>query len=180
VEPIGNPGPSQPTAVKSAPLLGDTVTTIATFIPKTPAVNNLGVTSSTVFVQLLDSALFDFPMSGAPASGPTPVDAAPCGALSSDTDAVYCPATTGSNQRIASDSTTTSLGQAVNSSFIVFDDTYIYWVDNTTVGTILKAPKAGGGTATAIANDTSPTAIAVDATSIYWSDQEGYIKSVPK
>lgn len=37
-----------------------------------------------------------------------------------------------------------------------------------------------GGSATVIAHDTSPTAIAVDANSVYWSDQAGYIKSVPK
>jgi hypothetical protein len=44
----------------------------------------------------------------------------------------------------------------------------------------LKAPKGGGGTAAVIANDTSPTAIAVDSKAIYWGDQDGYIKSVPK
>ncbi len=44
----------------------------------------------------------------------------------------------------------------------------------------MKAPKAGGGTATVIAHDTSPTAIAVDASSVYWADENGYIKSVPK
>jgi hypothetical protein len=44
----------------------------------------------------------------------------------------------------------------------------------------MKAPKAGGGTATVIVSDTNPTAIAVDANSIYWSDAGGYIKSIPK
>ena len=63
---------------------------------------------------------------------------------------------------------------------MVFDDTYVYWVDETTVGAIMKAPKAGGGTATMLARDTSPTAIAVDATSVYWADMGGYIKRVPK
>jgi len=48
------------------------------------------------------------------------------------------------------------------------------------LGSIMKAPKEGGGTATVIAQDTSPTAIAVDANSVYWSDQAGYIKSVAK
>jgi hypothetical protein len=50
----------------------------------------------------------------------------------------------------------------------------------TTVGTIMKAPKTGGGTATVLARDTSPTAIAVDANNVYWGDMGGYIKSVPK
>ena len=68
----------------------------------------------------------------------------------------------------------------MSSSYIVFDDTYVYWADMTAVGTIMKAPKAGGGTATVIARDASPTAIAIDANSVYWSDLGGAIKSIPK
>jgi hypothetical protein len=123
-------------------------------------------------------------MSGVPASGPTPPDGAsgeyPCQSITSDTNAVYCTVQTPSDVRIASNGTATTLGPSVSSSYIVVDDTYAYWVDQTTVGTIMKAPKAGGGTATVIARDTSPTAIAVDANSVYWSDQSGYIKSIPK
>jgi hypothetical protein len=37
-----------------------------------------------------------------------------------------------------------------------------------------------GGTPTVVAHDTNPTAIAVDSTSLYWADQAGYIKSIPK
>lgn len=57
--------------------------------------------------------------------------------------------------------------------------TYVYWADRTTVGTILQAPKTGGG-ATILARDANPTAIAVDGKAVYWSDQDGYIKSAPK
>jgi hypothetical protein len=64
--------------------------------------------------------------------------------------------------------------------YIVSDATYVYWVDESAAGTIMKTPKAGGGPATVIAHDTSPTAIAVDAHSVYWADQGGYIKSIPK
>jgi hypothetical protein len=53
-------------------------------------------------------------------------------------------------------------------------------VDDTTVGTIMKAPRAGGGSATVLARDPSPTAIAVDANSVYCGDADGYIKSIPK
>lgn len=67
----------------------------------------------------------------------------------------------------------------MSSSNIVFDGTYVYWADATNVGSIMKAPKAGG-TATVLAWDTTPTAIAVDASSVYWGDAEGYIKSTPK
>ncbi len=63
---------------------------------------------------------------------------------------------------------------------MVSDDTYVYWVDDTTVGTVMKAPKTGGGNATVLAHDTNPIAIAVDAHSVYWSDGDGYIKSIPK
>ena len=87
---------------------------------------------------------------------------------------MYCAHTTGWNLRIASDGTTSPLGPAIDSSYIVFDDTYVYWVDMTTVGTVMKAPKAGGGTATVLARDRSLTAIAVDDKSVYWSDQGGY------
>ncbi len=52
-------------------------------------------------------------------------------------------------------------------------------VNNTTVGTIMKTPKAVGGSATVLARDPSP-AIAVDANSVYWTDINGYIKSIPK
>jgi hypothetical protein len=103
-----------------------------------------------------------------------------CTYVTSDTDAVYCAQATGSNLRIAIDRTVTPLGPAVNTMPIVFDDTYAYWVDDTTVGTIMKAPKAGGGTAIVLARDANPTAIAVDATTVYWGDQAGYIKSLPK
>jgi len=103
-----------------------------------------------------------------------------CTSITSDTNSIYCAESDGFNLVIANDGTATSLGPAATSSYIVFDDTYAYWADMTTVGTIMKAPKAGGGTATVIARDTSPTAIAVDATSVYWGDENGYIKSVAK
>jgi hypothetical protein len=90
---------------------------------------------------------------------------ASCTSLTSDTDAVYCAQASDSNLVIATDGTVTSIGPAVASSYIVFDDTYAYWANETTVGTIMKAPKVGGRTATVVARDTSPTAIAVDANS---------------
>src|ERR1019366_1999863 len=109
------------------------------------------------------AAMFEFPMSGIPKTGPTPVDAGtfgggyPCESITSDTDAIYCSEDTGSNLRIASDGTTTDLGATSSASYMMFDDTYVYWVDRTTVGTIKRAPKAGGA-ATILAYDTSPTA----------------------
>ncbi len=102
-----------------------------------------------------------------------------CGLLTSDKNAVYCAESAGSNLSIASDGTTTALGAAVDSSYITFDDAYVYWADATNVGSILKAPKTGGP-ATVLAWDTSPTAIAVDVTSVYWSDLGGTIKSMAK
>ena len=176
---------NQSALVKSTPLQGGNVASIATIsLNKFLGLENIAVTSSTVFVALASGGLLDFPVSGVRASGPTPVDAGPgslfVGYLTSDADAVYCAVNTGSNLRIASDGSITTLGPGVSSSYIVFDDSYAYWADKTDVGTIMKAPKAGGGTATVLARDTNPIAIAVDATSIYWSDSEGYIKSIAK
>jgi hypothetical protein len=170
----------QPIAIKSAPLQGDAVTTLATLVANSPDPDEIAVTSTTIFVGMEGATLSYFPMSGLPAGGATTVSGGACNSLSSDTDTIYCTETSGSNQAIASDGTATPIAQAVNSSYIVSDDSYVYWVDNTTVGTIMKAPKGGAGTATILARDTGPTAIAVDAHSVYWSDQEGYIKSVPK
>ncbi len=169
-----------PMVVKSAPLQGDTVSVVATFVVSSPTLNEIGVTSGTAFVGMLGSRLFDFPLSGA--NSLTMANEDGCGFLASDTDAIYCSETTtsGPNLRITSADTSSVLGQAVSSSFIVSDDTYVYWVDGTTVGTVVKAPKTGGGSSIVVATDTNPTAVAVDANSIYWSDQEGYIKSAPK
>jgi hypothetical protein len=55
---------------------------------------------------------------------------------------------------------------------VAFDETYVYWADSTTVGTITQVPKAGG-TATVIAHDTQPLAVAVDTNNVYWSDVGG-------
>ncbi len=176
----------QPIVVKSAPLLGGSVATVAlatiTGYCNEPA---LGVTSSTAFVSYFDSIQY-FPMTDAPSAPVKSVAGTYCESLTSDVDAVYCDVWNSSNLRIASDGTTAALGPNVmgdgssGSPYIVFDDTYVYWADETTVGTIMKAPKAGGGTPTIIARDTSPTAIAVDDRSVYWSDIGGYIKSIPK
>jgi hypothetical protein len=138
------------------------------------------VTSSTAFIGSVGPAgneLFDFPLA-------TPTRTASvsdkCVFLTSDQNAIYCAQNSGSNVAIANDGTTTPLGAAVNSSYIVFDDVSAYWADMTTVGTIVQAPKAGGGSSAVLARDTSPTAIAFDANAIYWADQGGYIKSIAK
>jgi hypothetical protein len=179
LENVGSNGsPHQPMVVKSAPLQGDAVSVVATFVPPTETLGAIGVTSGTAFVGMLGSGLFYFPLSGA--NGLTMANEGGCGYLASDTDAIYCPQTTGSNVRITSADLSSALGQAVSSSFIVSDDTFAYWVDETTVGTIMKSPKTGGGSAVVIATDTNPTAIAVDANSVYWSDEGGFIKSIAK
>jgi hypothetical protein len=180
-------GPASTVAVKSAPLKGGSITSIATLSGGSLAtvysgVTQIGVTNSTVFVGSYH-AVETFPLSGGMVSdGPTTL----CESFASDTSAVYCDVGTGSNLRIGSDGLSSTLGSVVNPvgsdpfPYIAYDDTYAYWVNNATAGTIMKAPKAGGGTATVLAQDTSPTAIAVDANSVYWSDEAGYIKSIPK
>ena len=183
LERVGDFAPSQPFAVKSSPLQGGPVTTVATFTPNALTLSGIAVTSSAVFVNMLEDEIFYFPIAGLPDGGPIqigPTGYGSCGVMSSDTAAVYCPMTTGSDLLFTSGGTTAPLGATDNSSFIVSDETNVYWVDEATVGYIKKAPKGGGGPVTILAQDTSPTAIAVDAHSVYWADAEGYIKSMPK
>ncbi len=180
LENAGQQSMGEALAFRSAPLLGGPISTIAAF-DFGGGPTYMAVTSGTVFFGYQVQQLLDFPTTGVPSGGPPTLAAGmDCEFLTSDADAIYCAQQSGSNLRIASDGSTTALGSAVSTSTIVFDDTYVYWADMTTVGTIMKAPKTGGGSAVVIATDTSPTAIAVDANSVYWSDQEGYIKSVPK
>jgi len=177
----------QRVAVKSAPLAAcGAVSLVAVFDLHGLPDDSIGVTSGSVIVS---QPLHAFPITGAaslsaPEPGSSVRGGSNCLVLTSDADAVYCNnQEIGDNLRVAGDGTTSSRCPAVSSSYIVFDDTYAYWPDMTTVGTIMKAPKnggSGGGTATLLARDTSPTAIAVDAVSVYWSDEAGYIKSVPK
>ena len=172
--------------MKSAPLLGNSISTIATVAAPKGLLSGvtLAVTSTTLLF-MTSPAVEAFPLSGLPPGGPTTISSPGfqgCDALTSDTAAVYCSDFWGTdpNLSISPDGTFTPLDTAISSSPIVVDDTYAYWADMTTVGSIMKAPKAGGGTATVLAWDANPTAIAVDAHSVYWSDQQGYIKSVAK
>lgn len=176
------PGWNDTVLVRRRELLGGPESIVGQWLAQGDPPAELAVTSSTVFVitpGLSPSQSFSM-ASGAGQGLSYLTGVAGCEAVVSDTEASYCSQTTGENLRIANDGTTTSLGPAVTSSYLVFDDVYVYWADMVTVGTIMKAPKAGGGTATVIARDISPTAIAVDATSVYWGDENGYIKSVAK
>ncbi len=89
----------QPIVVKSTPLLGGAITTLASFVPGSPDIDQIGVTSSAVFIGLEASTLFEFSMGATPASGATAVTAGACGSLSSDTDAVYCTQVFAEDQR---------------------------------------------------------------------------------
>jgi hypothetical protein len=167
--------------VKSAPLLGGPVSLIATVNSSENPISNIGVTTSAIFLGGRFSPLYWSPMGGGALNAVNAVGTGGTYAyLTSDTDTVYFSEGSASNLRITSNGTATALGPAVSSSYIVFDDALAYWADMTTVGTIMTAPKTGGGITTVLAQDTSPTAIAVDANSVYWSDEAGYIKSIRK
>jgi hypothetical protein len=174
-------------AVKTAPLKGGAVSTIAEFNSSGPQSGSIiGVTTTTVFLSGFGTQLASFPISsGVPDGGmpaTVPGNMQECQLLVSDTDTVYCD-TDSSINRVASDGTTTVLGMVIVEGTVgdglAFDDTYVYWVDSTTVGTVMRVPKTGG-TATIIARDTNPVAIAVDANAIYWSDVGGSIMRLPK
>jgi hypothetical protein len=189
VETLGGNGATvaaQTTIVKSAPLQGGPVSTIATFNPAFLLTGNaLGVTATTVF--LSSGGLAFFPLaSGVPDGGMPPTVPGlmqGCDFLVSDTDAIYC-VMNSSILRVASDGTTTTLGTVFpgdgggRGQFAV-DDTYFYWVDDAEVGTIMRVPKTGG-TATVLARDVYPVAIAVDANAVYWSDVGGNIMRLAK
>jgi hypothetical protein len=179
-------GPDTPVAVKSSPLKGGDVSLIAELSApgSLGGALDIGVTTTTVF--LSGTVLSSFPLSSGVPDGGMPAEVPggmqECQLMVSDTDAVYCD--NGSAVvRLASDGTMTMLGSALAEGLVggavAFDDAYAYWVDAVTVGTIMRAPKAGG-TARVIARDTSPVAIAVDANAVYWSDQGGNIMRLAK
>jgi hypothetical protein len=192
---------SPPVLVKSAPLQGAPISVLAQIaaVDLNGPITNIGVTETTVVLTGPLSGLVDFPtLSGVPDGGMPQIlePGEVCSALFSDVDAVYCYngggyQKYGSITRIVSDGGMATLGTTIDelttvdpmSPFSVygfaFDDTNVYWVDDTNVGTIMKAPKTGGATAV-IARDTNPIAIAVDATSVYWSDFGGEIRRIPK
>lgn len=177
-------------AVKSGALLGGgSITTLFTFEQSGPGGFGIGVSSSTVFVNESSGLgqLYPFPIEQTIADGglPTPVAGLPfdgCQSLISDSAAVVCE-TLGSILGIADDGTVTTLGTVVlngqTGGNVAVDDTYVYWLDSTTVGTVMRAPKTGGS-ATVIARDTQPVAIAVDSNAVYWSDQGGNIMKLAK
>jgi hypothetical protein len=184
--------PMQLVVIKTAPLHGGPITTIAQF--ESEDANGLGpmaVTANTVFIFMIGPSrgLASFSTSaGVPDGGllqPLPGTAASfCSYFISDDDAVYCDRGAGSITRIANDGTVTTLGTVIstlgfNATGITLDDANVYWLDQTTVGTVMKVSKRGG-TVTTLARDTTPIAIAVDATSVYWSDVGGNIKRIPK
>lgn len=183
------PGSNQwPITVKSAPLQGGAVSEVATFTSSSPeAPSGLGVTATTAFISGLGAGLqqlASFPLSsGVPDGGlPATVSGAPgCEELDSDSDAVYC--IDGDVLRITSEGATSKLGTILfntgRGGVIAHDDSYVYWVDSVTVGTITQVPKTGG-TATVLARDTGPIAIAVDSHAVYWSDDGGNIMRLAK
>jgi hypothetical protein len=182
VENPGGPTGNGPFPVRSGLLQGGPITLLNTSAyTEDYSTNQIAVTADTVFVGSTSSQLFYFPLAGQPTGSVELVpNGAACTFLASDTDAIYCSSNSVSNLAIASDQAVMALGSAYDSSYVVFDDTSAYWADMTTVGTIVEAPKAGGGNASILARDANPTAIAVDARSVYWSDAAGYIKSIPK
>jgi hypothetical protein len=167
--------------IASAPLQGNTVTFL--WAPP-PGYNGapglaLAVTSSAAFVLLGGNVQEYAPLAGPLERTPSTINLPETVFLSSDESGAYCSEITGMNSRIANDGTVTSIGPADSSSYFVFDETYAYWANLATVGTIMRVPKAGGAAVT-LATDTNPTAIAVDANSVYWANTAGDIKSLAK
>jgi hypothetical protein len=179
--------------VKSAPLQGGLVSTIAEFLNQYGyGYDGIAVTVSTA--PLSSSAQGGpvggdwFPLaSGVPDGGsPTQIPDR-CDFVLSDTDAVYCESPSAGLFRVTSDGTTTMLGNVFRSAStyeagnldVAFDENYVYWVDSLPIGTVMRVAK-GGGAPDIIARDTSPVAIAVDDGAVYWSDLGGNIMRLGK
>ncbi len=184
VEQMG-PGPGGNVLVMTAPLNGGTATQVASFtLGIGPGVGSFGVTATKLF--FATNTGFEMLPFGGDGGAPTMVQGASnCEEIISTNDAVYCLPFSGTVNGISSNGTVTSLGMSVNETnmgidgAMAVDDTYVYWVDVATVGTIMRSPKTGG-TGTIIARDTSPVAIAVDDKAVYWSDLGGNIMRLPK
>jgi hypothetical protein len=193
VTPGAGAGPiNESTIVKTAPAHGGAASVLATITEQgTLGGGQIAVTSTTVFLQTgpgPGSGLVSFPISGLLPSGSAPKMVSGimggCEWLVSDSGAVYC--YDGSMIAIADDGSTTNLGSVVDdgqqnagTGSVATDEMYVYWTDQTTVGTIMRVAKSGG-TPTILARDTSPEAIAVDSSAIYWSDKGGNIMRLPK
>lgn len=186
------PGPNNGSfVVKTAPAQGGAASVLATISQQGPGGGGgrIGVTSTTVFLETgpgPGGGLASFPIAGLP-SGATPTMVSGvmgCEWLVSDSSDVYC--YDGSMIAVADNGSTTTLGTVVDDGMqnagigsVATDEMYVYWTDQTTVGTIMRVPKSGG-TPTILARDTSPEAIAVDSNAIYWSDKGGNIMRLPK
>jgi hypothetical protein len=172
-------------AVMSSPLQGGPISTVATWTGTSLGPQELAVTATTIFVSGLDPFLASFPLATGVPDGGMPVALSgfspQCEEMISDADAIYCLTVGHTLARVANDGTTTQLGSALGATTgnVALDDTYVYWVDATTVGTIMRAPKLGGA-AVILARDTSPNAIAVDANAVYWDDAAGNIWRLAK
>ncbi len=178
--------------LKTARLKGGPVSTLSDFASSSPGPEIVGVTATTAFLSpgAGTGPLASFSLSsGVPGGGaPSPVASVPegCSFLASDVKAVYCGSNKGTVVEIGDCGGTVTLGTlleygpvAGGPGALAFDDSYVYWVDAVTVGTIMRAPK-GGGPSIVIARDTQPIAIAVDAKAVYWSDEGGHIMKLEK
>jgi hypothetical protein len=179
-----------PRLLKSTPLPGGPIAIVAQLAADDPAVSAIGVTAGTVFLAGPSATLLEqVPIStGIGVVGDL---AWGCSNLVSDTDAVYCylSGAVGPIQRFVSGRELLQLGTLIDKSTspsvaLAVDDANLYWVDDTTIGTVMKMPKTTSTStspmATVIAHDSSPIAIAVDATSVYWSNVGGEIRRAPK
>jgi hypothetical protein len=70
----------------------------------------------------------------------------------------------------------TLVGGQTNPGAIALDSTYVYWVDDTDAGSLMRIPKANGHPTTLAQGLDHPYALAVDSTSVYFTTYAQLLK----
>jgi hypothetical protein len=170
-----------PITVKKAPVGGGAATTIALPDGQAGDVIEPVVAASTdaVYASLALQKLARIPLDG----GPVTAVASPpvVHGIAFDADTIYFAA----GQTVVAMSKNGGAPQelAAGTAFsgVAVDEAFVYAVDDTADGRVLKIPKHGGAASVVAAHQGGPHTIAVDGVSIYWNCfTEGAVKRAPK
>jgi hypothetical protein len=183
VEEDASSGPADPETVslRSARLQGGPATTLAA-LPRTSSYDAIAVTPTSVVLAAF-AGLTTVPIDG---GNPRAVSSTlACQDLLGTTDGVYCaesPALGNPPLLLLTSSGRTAViaADTANARSLAVDRSRVYWANDATHGGgVVSAPR-GGGELTWITKGAGCVAVAVDDASVYWSEEAGTIKRVPK